>query len=139
MRIYTIGYGGRAPQAFVDLLLAAKIRTVVDVRLRPNRASMGAFIKAREPDRGIERLLREAGIGYASLVELGNEFLDFEDWHDRYRRRLLEGLGAPLTERLSSLAGPMCLMCAEKRPEKCHRLLIAEYLATGGWDVVHLL
>ena len=138
MRLYTVGYGGRAPQAFVDLLRGAGVKTVADVRLRPDRAAMGVYVKAKTPDKGIERLLGEAGISYASLIELGNVFIDCDDWQDRYRR-LLEGSGELLTERLFSLPGPVCLLCAEKQPENCHRLLVAGYLAAGGWDVVHLL
>lgn len=60
-----------------------------------------------------------------------------DDWRERYRR-LLEGSGDLLTERLVGLQGPVCLLCAERRPEDCHRLLIAEWLADRGWTVTHL-
>jgi hypothetical protein len=37
----------------------------------------------RGPDKGIERLLAEAGIRYLSLPELGNPFRSAPDWKER--------------------------------------------------------
>jgi uncharacterized protein (DUF488 family) len=81
---FTIGYGGRQPREFVDLLQQHHVRTVVDVRLRPDRADMGVYGKARTPDKGIQKLLTEAGMDYVSLVELGNPLRDFPDWRACY-------------------------------------------------------
>jgi hypothetical protein len=88
---YTIGYGGREPQELVRLLRKQGVRTVVDVRLRPARACLGACGKAKTPDKGIEGLLMEAGTHYISMIELGNPFLDpafQEDRAERYARLL---------------------------------------------------
>jgi len=59
---------------FLSLLKANDVRTVVDIRLRPDRASMGIWVKAKTADKGIESWLAAAGIGYRSLVELGISF-----------------------------------------------------------------
>jgi len=61
------------------------VKTVIDVRLRPDKASLGSYAKSREPDKGIAGLLAKAGIGYLSLPELGNLFLEYDDWQTRYR------------------------------------------------------
>ncbi|MGO9107955.1 MAG: DUF488 family protein [Thermoguttaceae bacterium] len=38
------------------------------------------------------------------------------------------------------MPGLICLLCAEKCPEECHRMLIAQYLASvAGNEVEHLV
>ena len=99
---------------------------------------MGAYAKAKTPDKGIEKLMRDAGFAYVSLVELGNLFVDVEDWEWRYGE-LLKAAGPFLIERLVGLPTPSCLLCCEKDPAQCHRRLIAEYMARKGWTVEHIL
>lgn len=136
--VYTVGYGGRGKEMF-QMLAAKGIRTLVDVRLRPDRASMGLFAKAKEPDRGIAKGLQDAGVGYVSIVELGNMFGDSPDWRTKYRR-LLDAAGDILTDKLASVDGPYCLMCAEKNWRECHRAIIADYLRDrGGVEIIHLV
>lgn len=135
---FTIGYGGRKPEDFTKLLADAGVKVLVDVRLRPDKASMGSYAKARESDKGIAGLLAKAGVSYVSLPELGNLFLDYEDWVARYERFV--ALAAPvLFDRLEQLAGPVCLMCAEKRLCDCHRRHLAAHLEkTKGWTFTHI-
>jgi uncharacterized protein (DUF488 family) len=138
MKFYTIGYGGRLPEELAGLLVARGVRSVADVRIRPDRASMGAFVKARTPDKGIEKLLSERGIAYRSFLELGNVFREVDDWRGPYRE-LFDRAGAVLVRRLVDLPESFCLLCAEKRVTECHRLVIADFLiASKGWTVEHI-
>jgi uncharacterized protein (DUF488 family) len=98
---------------------------------------MGIYAKAKDPNKGIQGLLASAGIEYHSLVELGNLFVDLDDWADRYRR-LVERAGDVLTERLWQVPAPFCLMCAEKVVSNCHRSLIAAHLVLRGHEVEHI-
>lgn len=136
-KVYTIGYGGRKPEELIARLVEKGVRMVVDVRLRPDRASMGAYTQAKSPEKGIQRLLATGGIEYLSLPELGNVFLNCEDWPERYRQ-LLERAGALLIEKLEGLSEPFCLICAERRASECHRKLIADHLSTRGCEIEHL-
>src|SRR4051794_17267969 len=138
MKFYTIGYGGRKLAEFLELLVRHGVRCVADVRIRPDRASMGAYTKAKAPGKGIEGLLALQGIGYRSILELGNPFLDLDDWRPSYRE-LLDRAGDLLVPRLDELPRPFCLLCAEKRVAECHRQVIADFLVMWkGWEVGHI-
>ena len=138
MKVYTIGYGGRSKEDFLSLLKAHGVPTVVDIRLRPDRSSMGIWAKAKTSDKGIESWLAEAGVAYHSLIELGNIFLECPDWRPRFKQ-LLETSGDLLTQRLMEMPEPFCLLCAEKKALECHRYVVAEYLAKHkGAEVCHL-
>lgn len=138
MIFYTIGYGGRRPEEFAELLVEHGVRAVADVRIRPDRASMGAYARAKSPARGIEKLLGDRGIGYQAILELGNLFRDLDDWHASYRA-FFERAGDLLVGRLDALPRPFCLLCAEKRVAECHRLVIADFLvANRGWTAHHI-
>ena len=137
MRVYTIGYGGRRPQAFVETLQAVQVERVVDVRLRPDRSHMGVYAKVNAADKGIERLLADGDIAYVSLVELGNVFMGCDDWRERYQR-LLAQAEAALLERVLELPTPFCLMCAERDVTTCHRQFLAERLAHRGFVIEHI-
>ncbi len=136
-RLFTIGYGGRKPEGLVGALQAAGVRTVVDVRLRPDRASMGAFTLAKTPDKGIQKLLSEGGVDYVSFVELGNLFLGFDNWPERYTA-LVAVAGEILTERLHQTPAPFCLMCSERDVRDCHRKVIADFLVKQGYKAEHI-
>ena len=134
-QFYTIGYGGRKPEEFKKLLTDCEIKAIVDVRLRPDKASMGVFVKAKTEDKGIQRLLAEAGIQYYPLVELGNLFLESPDWRSSYGK-LLKQTGYLLLTRLDTIPTPFCLLCAEKKFTDCHREQITEHLKEHGHVLV---
>ena len=99
---------------------------------------MGAYVKARSADKGIEKLLHDRGIVYRSVLELSNLFRDLDDWRPSYTT-MFERVGHLLVGRLTELPEPFCLMCAEKRVAECHRLVIADFLvARRGWTVEHI-
>ena len=119
-QFYTIGYDGRKPEEFLSLLKAKDIKAIVDVRLRPDNERQRCYVKTQSPDKGIEALLKTAGIEYFFLVELGNIFRDYIDWSERYKQ-LLERAGDLLIERFDYIPRLFCLLCAEINPVTCHR------------------
>jgi hypothetical protein len=91
----------------------------------------------QDENKGIQGLFGRAGIEYFSFVELGNLFQDFDDWQARYQS-LTQKMSGLLTERLSRVPVPFCLMCAEKSADHCHRAIITEYLAKKGFEIEHI-
>jgi len=141
MKFYTIGYGGRKPKDFVDLLKKNTIKTVVDVRLYPNSGGLGIYKKAKDLNKGIQGLLSTANIEYISLIELGNNFMHYENWRELYQR-FMDRVGDVLIELLNNALKshplPFCLMCCEKKALDCHRNIIADYLIKQGHEVEHI-
>lgn len=105
------------------------MRTLIDVRAFPVSRRHPQF--SRQP---LAAALGEAGIQY--------------DWQGKalggYRQvPYPEHMKTPaFREAAAALAArtdDICLMCAESRPEDCHRLHIAGWLTARGRRVVHLL
>lgn len=135
--IYTIGYADKPINTFVDQLKSLNVSFLVDIRSVPHSSYYKDFDSLNLPS-----LLREHGIKY---VYMGNEFgprsknplhykpngqIDFEllSKSDEFIRGV---------ERLKKSAEyNICLMCAEKTPEVCHRtLLVARYAEKHGIDI----
>jgi uncharacterized protein (DUF488 family) len=125
------------PGDFLELLSQHGIKAVVDVRLRPDKASLGSYIKAKTREKGIQRLLEERGIEYHSLIDLGNLFIGYTDWDEKYNI-LIDKVGDLLLSNIQHIPIPFCLMCCEKEAAKCHRKIIANYLVKQGCEVEHI-
>jgi uncharacterized protein (DUF488 family) len=138
MKIFTIGYGGLGPSAFLQVLKDHSIKSVVDIRIWPFRSSMGSYVLSKSPDKGIQGLLAREGIAYFSFLELGNPYKGLPDEKNRYRR-LVDAAGGLLTERLKDVPDPLCLLCSEKDPVQCHRAVLAEVLEHSGHEVQHIV
>jgi hypothetical protein len=137
VKFFTIGYGGRSPTELVGLLKAHGVATLVDVRGEPTRANMGSFAMAKTPDKGIAGLLGRAGIGYVSVLELGNPFKDQARWRQAFERWFRTDAAA-LLRHLEGVPQPFALMCCEKEAARCHREIIANVMVERGDEVEHL-
>jgi uncharacterized protein (DUF488 family) len=155
--IATIGVYGWTIERFLAALHDAGVQVVLDVRQRrgvrgPEYAWANAIrLQAALETAGIEyrhhkelapttelRHLQyevdaQQGVGKRSRLELAPEY------RERYSREILDRVDlAQLVQDLPT-DGPASLLCVERDPEACHRLLIAERLeAEFGMSVVHL-
>ncbi len=132
--IRTIGHSNHAIGRFIDLLAAAGVTVVIDVRSMPWSRRFPQF--GRD---ALARSLAAAGIDYRHEGEaLGGKPGDGAGYETLAAR---PAFGAAL-DRLAAAAGTqaLCLMCAEKDPLDCHRtVLVARRLAERGVAVEHLL
>lgn len=145
-RLYTIGFTQLPLAEFVGLLRGAGVDAVVDIRLR-NTSQLAGWAKRDD----LAFLLRE---GFGIAYEHAQPFAPTDELLDRYRsdhdwetyaaayRALLDQRAAAETGRalLDRYRAP-CLLCSEPTPDRCHRRVLAEYLAgqLGDLEVVHLL
>jgi uncharacterized protein (DUF488 family) len=141
--IYTIGYEGASVTAFLQALRGAGVRLLLDIRAAPVSRKKG-FSKNQ-----LAAHLAAAGIGYRHLRGLGTPKRGREaarsgklDEFERIFRAHLEepeallDLGA--AEALAQ-AEPICLLCLERDPHRCHRLIVAERMAQEtGQEINHL-
>ena len=131
--IYTIGFTKKSLRQFIELLRGADVRTVVDVRLR-NTSQLAGWSKS--PDFGY--LLENGfGIGYEHHPEFApsDELLDAykkdRDWetYEQEFNALLSARNPEAAARGLIEKPNICLLCTEPTPDKCHRRLVADYLA----------
>lgn len=134
----TIGYQGRTLDEFLDALLAAGVRQVVDVRALPLSRRKG-FSKTP-----LRLALEAKGIGYVHVRSAGNPFRGDETAAQailaKYRKHLAAAPGVVSEVAEAALKMPSALLCMERAPHDCHRSIIADALAAPahGLAVRHL-
>lgn len=85
---FTVGHGGRAPADFTKLLTSSGVKTLVDVRLRPDRASMGRVREGEGAGRGDRRAAGECRDRLRVAPGTGQPLPRHDDWPARYERFL---------------------------------------------------
>jgi uncharacterized protein (DUF488 family) len=139
--IYTIGHSNLQVADFLRLLDMHSIAAIADVRSSPFSRMFPHF--NREPLRAV---LKQAGIKYVFMGDsLGGRPEDptcFKLRQVQYDRVARLPAFADELNRLIRGAEKyrITLMCSEKDPITCHRmLLVARQLSTFGIDVQHIL
>jgi uncharacterized protein (DUF488 family) len=152
MHLLTVGHSNRSLQALLELLAAHRVEAVADVRRHP--------VSRRHPQfagPALARSLREAGIEYVHIPELGGmrepgtraqdgsadsphtalaegAFRNYADHmaSDEFARGLAGLVGVAAAKRTAA-------MCAEADPAQCHRSLLADALLARGHAVAHIV
>lgn len=139
-KIFTIGFSGKRPDAFMDVLNAVHVRTVWDIRLWRTSTYV--------PFYNVNSLVAALGARYEHHPEFAptteiltgykNGTISWDDYEKMYRdllaaRRPADGFALGDIDRI-------CLLCTEKSALQCHRRLAAEYIASQipNIDIVHL-
>ena len=139
-KIFTIGFSGKKPDDFLDILNAAKINCVWDIRLwRTSRfvpfysgTNLAATLGSRyehhpefAPTTDILAVYKDGCITWLDYERMYRELLA--------TRKPTAGLVLNSLDRI-------CLLCTEKSATQCHRRLAAEYIAEQFpcIEIVHL-
>jgi uncharacterized protein (DUF488 family) len=140
--VFTTGYQGFDEEGFVWKLNLHGVELVVDVRDNPMSRNR-SFTQAR-----LREFLAAAGIDYVHFKQLGapaelrrrlRSGGSMEEYFAGYREHL-----AGQEEALQQVAEMVkqrrcCLLCLERRPEDCHRTVLAEVLRRRhGFEVEHI-
>src|SRR5260370_8905657 len=135
MTVYTIGFTKTSAKWFFTRLQSASIERLIDVRLN-NVSQLAGFAKKDD----LEYFLRViASIEYehrpelAPTAELLNAYRKGQTTWSDYESAFLELMAARKIAALipQSLIKRSCLLCSEAKAERCHRRLVAEYLASN--------
>jgi uncharacterized protein (DUF488 family) len=143
--VFTIGYEEKTINEFLDKLKKHGITTLIDVREIPYSRKRD-FSKTRIGD-----YLRSAGIKYIHIGKLGSpkelreklhKDKDYDSFLSAYRAYL-----ETLNDAMEKLYGEIiaqdvsCLMCMERDPFKCHRIVIAKKMKeidNNGMIITHI-
>jgi ATP-dependent DNA helicase RecQ len=140
--IYTLGHGRAGFAEVAAVLEQHGVATIIDVRSHPISRHAPEFSR-----RVLEELAATAGFGYRWMGDsLGGRPDDpallLADGRPDYEAiRRSPRFRAALVDLAAVATGAgVALLCAEERPEHCHRaLLIAPALQEMGLRVIHLL
>lgn len=145
LTVFTIGHSTRAIEDFIQALQTHGVTRIVDVRTIPRSRHNPQFDQDCLP-----RSLKEAGISYSQLPDLGGLRHTTRasmnlGWRNESFRGFADYMETPAFEKgireLMRLAGKdkIALMCAEAVPWSCHRSLIADALLVRGVRVNHIM
>lgn len=139
MKLYTIGFTRKSAHDFFEALRSAGVARVVDVRLN-NVSQLAGFTKKQDLAYFLAQITG-AEYAHAPVLAPTQELLDSyrkhgTDWQS-YETAFISLLRERQVE--TSWAGLLrdsdCLLCSEESPARCHRRLVAEYLAGHRSDV----
>ena len=142
-KIYTIGYGVRSQEGFINTLRMAGIDTVVDVRSTPQSRHVPQF----DADTIYEALKKEDIGFFLAGDKLGGRPEDpklyseagLVNW-EAMRESSLYREGIAAVEKLAGEGHVVAVVCKEGDPLSCHRFgTVSRDLAHDGMDVRHIL
>ncbi len=145
MPLYTVGHSTRSIDELLALLAEHGIELLVDVRRFPGSRRHPQFAR-----QALAASLAGAGLEYRWVESLGGRrsrrpdsphtawrvagFAGYADHMDT------PGFQAAAAELLAAArTRAVAVMCAEARPEQCHRRLIADHATAQGTPVSHIL
>jgi uncharacterized protein (DUF488 family) len=139
MKLYTIGFTKKSASQFFETLHSAGVRRIIDVRLN-NISQLSGFAKMQDLRYFLDKIDR-IQYKHDTLLAPTQELLDSYRKHKGrwidYERQFLELMEDRHIETIwpQALRDSDCLLCSEERPDRCHRRLVAEYLASYRDDV----
>ncbi|MDH4985710.1 DUF488 domain-containing protein [Aminobacter anthyllidis] len=140
--VFTIGYEGTDIGRFLRTLQIVGVEAVADVRAVPLSRKKGFSKNA------LKTSLEEVGIKYLPLSTLGDpkpgreaaKAGDFATFRQIYSAHVDRPESMSVVAELAKTAerAKVCLLCFERDPKTCHRLIVGERMASYGYTMSHL-
>ncbi len=139
--IWTIGYGSRSIAEFIEVLQRYKIAYLIDVRSVPYSRYKPEFSK-----KPLANELEQHGIRYVYMGDLLGGKPDDESCYvngmvdyEKVKNAEFYQSGIERLHTAFSQQQRVALMCAEEKPEHCHRTkLISATLTNQDLPVIHI-
>jgi len=143
MTVFTIGYTKKTAEKFFGLIDANGIDLLIDIRLY-NSTQLSGFSKSRDLEYFLVKICNCGYIWasqFAPTVTLLDAYKNKRITWSEYERvynNLLDGQNLGFFNDLADKR--ICLLCAEDKPNFCHRRLLAERIAEAYTDteIIHL-
>jgi uncharacterized protein (DUF488 family) len=143
--IWTVGHSTRSTEEFKEILVENRIEALVDVRSFPGSRRYPQFNKLE-----LSRSMDAIGIFYSHCPELGGRrrlhpHSKNTAWKNASFRAYADHVDSDEfkqgIEKLLELAREKrtAIMCAEALWWRCHRSLIADFLKSKGYEVIHIV
>jgi uncharacterized protein (DUF488 family) len=146
MRIYTIGFAKKSAKKFFNLLQNNGIERLIDIRLNP-KGQLAGFTKQEDISFFLLTLIAceyHHMILLAPTKEILSEYRENKNWNNyeyKFEKLMGERRIPQSLDRNFFEVKTCCLLCSESEPEKCHRRLVAERLAThwSSTEIIHII
>lgn len=148
MRVYTIGHFDYSLDKFLEMLLKADVTLVIDVRSFPkskrhpqyNQRTFKEWLENNNIKYFHNKLLggrrKQSSIVGVTLNEgwKNQSFHNYADYTltDEFK----EGINSLMEDAKKNT---VAILCAERHPSRCHRLIISNWLAAHDLSVEHII
>ena len=133
IRIFTVGYVGKNARQFFSILKQAGIRKVIDVRLY-NTSQLAGFTKRQDIEYFLQAIVGAEYVHLPIMAPTKQLLTNYKKGLISWQQYEIQ-FKAIITQRqiqrhiMPQDMDMSCFLCSEAKADKCHRRLVAEYLA----------
>ncbi len=138
MNLYTIGFSQKSAEEFFNALKNNNVVRLIDIRLN-NKSQLAGFANIKHLPyflklHNIEYLYRPDLAPTKTLLDgYKKKLISWNEYEEQYINILIE---RKIIDKIDwSVFENAVLLCSEPSAEKCHRRLLAEYLAKNNREI----
>lgn len=135
MNLYTIGFAQKSAQDFFGLIKAHQVQLLIDIRLN-NKSQLAGFTKENDLKYFLSVICSckyRHCIEYAPTKDIldgyKNKTISWDKYVELYTELIIKRGDYQNFTTIFSEFQNICLLCSEPTPVRCHRRLVAEFIA----------